>query len=159
MTRETQTPIILERTYPATARELWDLWTTKDGFESWWGPDGFRAEVHTLDAKVGGVLHYDMIAATSEMIDALAEMGRPASHPTRARFTELEPPRRLVITNTIDFLPGVASYETTITVELIELGDTTRMVVILSPLHDAEFSQMQGEGMGSQLGKLDRRYA
>lgn len=138
-------------------RELWDLWTTKEGFESWWGPDGFRAEVHLIEARVGGVLSYDMIAATPAMVEVLAAMGRPASHPTHSRFTELVPERRLVITNTIDFLPGVEPYENTIGVELVELGQATRMVVTLSPLHDAEFSRMQAEGMSSQLGKLDGR--
>ena len=37
--------MVLERTYEATAQELWELWTTKEGFESWWGPEGFRVEV------------------------------------------------------------------------------------------------------------------
>src|SRR5262249_2789651 len=30
---------IVERTYRAHPKELWDLWTTKEGFESWWGPE------------------------------------------------------------------------------------------------------------------------
>jgi hypothetical protein len=34
-----------------TTPELWKLWTTKDGFESWWGPEGFRADVHTIEAR------------------------------------------------------------------------------------------------------------
>ena len=34
--------VVIERTYRAEVNELWDLWTTKDGFESWWGPQGFR---------------------------------------------------------------------------------------------------------------------
>jgi uncharacterized protein YndB with AHSA1/START domain len=29
---------VIERTYRATVQELWELWTTKEGFESWWGP-------------------------------------------------------------------------------------------------------------------------
>jgi uncharacterized protein YndB with AHSA1/START domain len=37
--------VVLERTYPARVEELWELWTTKTGFESWWGPQGFRVEV------------------------------------------------------------------------------------------------------------------
>ena len=37
--------VVIERTYRAQAEELWDLWTTKTGFESWWGPEGFRVEV------------------------------------------------------------------------------------------------------------------
>ena len=35
----------------AKVEELWELWTTKQGFESWWGPDGFRVKVHALEAR------------------------------------------------------------------------------------------------------------
>ena len=33
-------PITMERTFDATLHEVWELWTTKAGIESWWGPDG-----------------------------------------------------------------------------------------------------------------------
>ena len=33
---------VIERLYRARVEELWELWTTKEGFESWWGPEGFR---------------------------------------------------------------------------------------------------------------------
>ena len=152
------TPITIERTYRAGLEDVWDLWTTKQGFESWWGPQGFRADVHALDARVGGELRYDMVADTPEMIAAMKQMGRPASHPTHARFTELKPRERLVITNVIDFLPGVATYESKIAVDFFALGDRVRMVVTLDPMHSEEFSKMQAEGFTSQLTKLDTRF-
>src|SRR5436305_8401291 len=34
----------LERTYAATPEEIWELWTTAAGIESWWAPDGFVVE-------------------------------------------------------------------------------------------------------------------
>lgn len=86
--------IVIERTYRARIQDVWDLWTTKDGFESWWGPQGFRADVQEIDARVGGALRYDMIAATPEMIAELKKMGQPASHPTTARFTQVQPQER-----------------------------------------------------------------
>src|SRR5687767_9404267 len=95
--------VVIERTYRARVEELWDLWTTKEGFESWWGPEGFRVEVHALEARPGGALEYDMMAATPEMVEAMKRMGRPASTPTRGWFAELEPKRRLVLKHMIDF--------------------------------------------------------
>lgn len=151
--------LVVERTYRATAEELWSLWTSKEGFESWWGPEGFRVEVHTLEARVGGALHYDMIADGPEQIEALKRMNRPSSHETRGTFSELQPFERLAITHVIDFLPGVTPYESTITVQLFAHGPSVRMVVTLSPMHDELFTKMQLEGFSSQLGKLDRRYA
>jgi uncharacterized protein YndB with AHSA1/START domain len=166
MTTPTQTtpttprrePVVIERTYRARATDIWELWTTKAGFESWWGPQGFRAEVHAIEPRVGGALRYDMIADSPEMIAAMKQAGRPASHPTNAKFTAIRPNEHLVITNVIDFLPGVDAYETNITVDLIPAGDRVRMRVTLDPMHTAEFDAMQKEGFTSQLTKLDERF-
>lgn len=151
--------VVIERTYRATVQQIWDLWTTKEGFESWWGPDGFRVEVHEFDPRVGGTLRYDMIAHTREAIDGMKKIGQPLSHKTRGCFSELEPQQRLVLTHVIDFLPGVTAYESRIEVELLPSGESVRMVVTLSPMHNPEFSQMQREGFTSQLTKLDGRFA
>ena len=54
--------VVVERKYRARLEELWDPWTTKEEFESCWAPQGFRVEVFTLEARLGGTLHYDMTA-------------------------------------------------------------------------------------------------
>ena len=54
--------ITLERTYKASLQDVWDLWTTKEGIESWWGPDGFSVKVRKLDLRPGGELHYALTA-------------------------------------------------------------------------------------------------
>ena len=155
----TRPKVVVERTYRAHVGELWDLWTTKDGFESWWGPGGFRAEVHTIDARAGGLLHYSMIADAPEQVEAMRQMGRPISHETRGRFTEFRPHERLAITHVIDFLPGVPVYDSTMVVDLFPSGDQVRMVVTLDPMHDDEFTRMSTMGFTSQLTKLDKRFA
>lgn len=152
-------PTVVERTYRATQQELWDLWTTRDGFESWWGPEGFRVEVHTLEARQGGQLYYDMIAATPEMIEGMKRMGQPVSHETRGWYSEFQPHSRLVLTHIIDFLPGVTPYESTIEVDFVPVGESVRMIVTLHGMHNEEFTQMQAQGFLSQLTKLDRRYS
>lgn len=149
----------IERTYRAKIEDVWELWTTKEGFESWWGPQGFRAEVHALEARPGGELRYDMIADTPEMIAAMQQAGQPASHATRSRFTEVKRHERLVLTNVIDFLPGVAPYEAAIEVDFSVSGGGVRMVVTFEGMHNEEFTKMQQEGFASQLTKLDQRFA
>jgi uncharacterized protein YndB with AHSA1/START domain len=158
ITDKTQSKTVVERTYRAHPKELWDLWTTKDGFESWWGPEGFRAHVHTIEAREGGKLHYDMIAATPEMIEAMKKMGRPPSHESRGRFSEFRPYERLTLIHVIDFIPGVEPYDSTIVVDFLPLGEAVRMIVTLHPMHDGEFSNMQVMGFTSQLNKLDKRF-
>jgi uncharacterized protein YndB with AHSA1/START domain len=34
--------ITIERTYLARIEDVWALWTTKEGLESWWGPRASR---------------------------------------------------------------------------------------------------------------------
>lgn len=160
MSPETATsePIVIVRTYTARLEELWALWTTKEGFESWWGPQGFRAEVRNLDARPGGLLHYAMTADTPEMVAAMKSLGRPAAHEAHARFGELVPFTRLVLVSTIDFLPGVAPYENRIAVDFADLDGQVRMTVTLEPMHDPEMTRMSGQGFTSQLTKLDARF-
>ena len=153
-----ESKVIVERTYRAPVEELWDLWTTQVGFESWWGPQGFRVEVHTLDARVGGALEYDMIADSAEAIAAMKQMGQPLSHGTRGRFAEVEPHRRLRLVHVIDFVPGSAPYESTIEVEFHASGEHARMVVTLHPHRDPHWTKMSVEGFRSQLSKLDERF-
>jgi uncharacterized protein YndB with AHSA1/START domain len=157
--KRNQAKFVIERTYRASLDEVWDLWTTKDGFESWWGPQGFRVEVQEIDARVGGVLRYEMIADSPEMIAAMKQMGQPISHPTHSSFTEIEPRKRLVLTNVLDFIPGVAPYESHISAEFLAMGDNVRMVIALDPLHDPTWTQRQKDGMASQVTKLDARFA
>lgn len=151
-------PVVIERTYKARVEELWDLWTTKKGFESWWGPEGFRVEVHAIEPRLGGMLKYDMIADAPEAIAAMKEMGQPLSHKTKGTFTEVTPHARLAITHVIDFLPGVGHYDSTMTVEFFSSGGSVRMVTTLQPMHNEEFTKMQVEGYTSQLSKLDKRF-
>lgn len=151
--------VVIERTYRASIEDIWDLWTTKEGFESWWGPQGFGSKVHEIDARVGGALRYEMFAKTPEMIAAMKQMGRPASHMARSRFAEIVPHERLVLTGVVDFLPGVAAYESSITVDFFSEGDRVRMVVTLGAMHSDDFTKMTEEGFTSQLTKLDGRFS
>ncbi len=75
--------IVLERTYDASLAEVWDLWTTKDGIESWWGPDGFEVKVIELDLRAGGQLYYAMTAIAEPQIAFMKNAGMPTTTKTR----------------------------------------------------------------------------
>lgn len=149
---------VIERTYRTGVEELWRLWTTKEGFESWWGSEGSRVEVHTLEAREGGTLHYDMIAVAPADIAARNRMGLAPSSSVRARFTEFVPYQRLILAHVIDFVPGVKSYEQTIAVDFFAAGDTVRMVTTIEPMHDEEFTQTSIRVFTSQLEMLEARF-
>jgi len=154
-----QAAIVIERTYRATPEELWALWTTKAGFESWWGPEGLRVEVHALEPREGGVLEYDMIADAPEAIAAMKEMGQPISHGTRGTYSEFRPHQRLKLVHTIDFVPNSPVYDSVIEVGFAPVADGhARMIVTLHPHLDPHWTKMSVEGFTSQLAKLDRRF-
>jgi uncharacterized protein YndB with AHSA1/START domain len=158
MSTDKKAKIVIERSYQAKLEDVWDLWTTKAGFESWWGPQGFRADVAELDARVGGKLRYEMVADTPEMVAAMKKMGQAPSHSVTSRFSECTPRERLVLTNVIDFLPGVAAYENRIEVDFRSSGGTVDMTITLEPMHSEHMSKMQLDGFTSQLTKLDARF-
>lgn len=149
-----QQPLIIERTYHAPVADLWELWTTKDGIESWWGPEGFRVAVNQLELRVGGRLDYDMIAVGKEQVEFMKAAGMPNSHACHGVFTEVVPMRRLRMTHMIDFLPGVEPYENSAVVEFFEERGLVRMVLTLDPHHTPEFTGMAKQGWESQLEKL-----
>jgi len=147
--------VVIERRYRATVQELWDLWTTKEGFESWWAPEGARTRVHVIEARADGELRYDMIAETPELIAAMKEQGLPTSHVERARFSVFQPLERLVLRLMIDFVPGIEPYESTIMVDFSASGEWACMVVTLMPMHDEAFTLMAKRGLASQLENID----
>jgi uncharacterized protein YndB with AHSA1/START domain len=157
-TAVTSPQFVIEQTFRAPVDELWELWMTKEGFESWWPPEGFRTEVHAIEACLNGKLRYEMIAETPEMVAVMKELGLPIAHFERARFSEFRPLERLVFAIMMDFLPGVEPYESTLMVDFFPSGEWVRMVVTLSPTHDEEFTKMASEGLASQFRNLDKLF-
>jgi uncharacterized protein YndB with AHSA1/START domain len=148
--------ITIERTFKATVEEVWDLWTTKNGIESWWGPEGFVTEVRKIDLVPGGELDYNMIAIAPEQIEFLKNAGMPPTTPSKATYTEVVPHQRLAYRSRTDFIPGVEPYEVMTTVELYQVPDGVRMVMTFDAMHDEYWTNMAVMGWKSELGKLER---
>jgi uncharacterized protein YndB with AHSA1/START domain len=160
MARAAQAPLQFERRYEhADLRDLWDLWTTRKGFESWWGPQGFRVEVHKLEARVGGELLYDMIAATPEHIEFMKKANMPVSHATRGTFASIAPMQHLQLVHLIDFIPGQEPYENRIRAEFFREERGVRMVVTVEPHPDPHWTRQAGMGFESQLTKVPEALA
>jgi uncharacterized protein YndB with AHSA1/START domain len=156
MTSGARRKVILERSFEASIEEVWDLWTTKEGIESWWGPDGFVVKVQKLDLRPGGDLLYTMTAIGSDQIAFLKNAGMPLVTETRARYTEVDPPKRLAYTTQADFIPGVEPYEAATVVELHPTEGGVRLVLTLDAMHDEHWTQMAVMGWEMELGRLAR---
>ncbi len=151
--------ITMERTFTASANDVWELWTTKEGIESWWGPDGFRVEVRSLELRAGGELRYAMIAAEADKIAFMEKAGMPTVTETRLQYTEVSPLSRLAYVAHTDFVPGVTPYDVATEVALHVEGPRVRMVLTFDPMHDAHWTKMASMGWESQLGRLEKLLA
>ena len=152
--KTTSTKIRIERTYPASANEVWDLWTTSQGIESWWAPNGFKVEVRKLDLRTGGELLYAMTATAPEQVEFMKSAGMPLTTESRKTFTELVPPKRIAYTSLADFIPGVAPYEFLTVVDLTPSGDGVRVVMTVDPMHDEVWTQRLVMGRENELDNL-----
>src|SRR4051812_43860938 len=97
--------VILERSYRATLDEVWELWTSKEGIEAWWGPEGFKVEVQSLEVKTGGHMQWSMIADAPEMVEAKKQMGQKVRTEHRNTFSEVKPKTLLAWSAPADFIP------------------------------------------------------
>lgn len=143
----------LERTFDAPIEEVWALWTTKEGVESWWGPEGFAVTVHALDLREGGQMRYAMRATGAAQIEAMKRAGMPLVTEAKLTYREILPHRRLTTFHAIDFVPDVAAYDVETVVELHAVRAGVRMVVTVEAMHDAHWTEMAVKGWESQLDK------
>jgi uncharacterized protein YndB with AHSA1/START domain len=149
----------IERLFDAPLDDVWDLWTTKDGIESWWGPDGFTVEVRALDLRPGGELRYAMIATAAPQIAFMKQAGMPLVTEARITYTEVTPRRRLAYDHLADFIPGVAPYLIGHTVELEPTAAGVHMRLTIDAMHDDTWTERAVMGWASELGKLAAQIA
>jgi uncharacterized protein YndB with AHSA1/START domain len=148
--------VVLRRTYTASAPEVWEMWTTSDGIESWWGPDGFAVEVHDIDVSPGGRMSYSMKAVGSEQIAYMEEAGMPVVTTHTVTYAEVSPYRRLSYQHLVDFVPGVETYEVGTMIELRPEGGGTLVTLTLDAMHDQHWTDLAVAGWENELDRLNR---
>lgn len=80
----------LERTYQASAEDVWEACTQAEHLRQWWGPEKTSIVECEVDLRVGGSI--------SIIMEAAEEMGkyRGTRWPMSGTFTEIEDRARLV---------------------------------------------------------------
>jgi uncharacterized protein YndB with AHSA1/START domain len=146
--------VTLERVFDATVEEVWELWTTADGVEAWWGPEGFEVMVRALDLRPGGEMAYVMTATAPDQVDFMKKAGMPIATEARLTFTEVDPPRRLAYNHRADFIPGVEPYTVATQVDLSAGDGGVRLALTIEAMHDQEWTGRMVSGWESELDKL-----
>ena len=149
--------VSIERTFAgAAAEDVWALWTTKEGIESWWGPDGFEVNVRRLDVRLRGELLYAMTATAPDQIEFLKKAGMPLTTESLVRYTDVVPLERLAFTQVADFIPGVKPYEVATTVAFEMIPEAVRLVLTLDAMHDEHWTKLAVMGWEQELDNLGR---
>jgi uncharacterized protein YndB with AHSA1/START domain len=116
----------MERTFQASAQEVFDAWTSVEVLKRWWHAEHDWETPHAeVDLRLGGAIR---------LIMRNPEDG--AEYGGRGEFVTIEAPRRLVFTWGWDYEDE--SKRQLIEVELIEHGDSTTVVLTHSGLPAAE---------------------
>lgn len=145
----------LERICEASIEDVWALWTTKEGIETWYAPEGMWVEFLALEPRVDGAFDHVMTAVGAEQVAYFVDRNRPVSARVCGRFIEIVHHRRLRIRFDIDFVPGVASYPYDLVVELHPEAGRVRMIVTADRHPDAEMTRGAIMGLTSQLKRFD----
>lgn len=147
--------VVLTRTYEASIEDIWNLWTTKAGLESWWGPEDFSVKVNKLDLRPGGELLYAMTATAPPQVEFMKRAGMPLTTEARLTYTEVSPMQRLAYRHAVDFIPEVRAYDVATVVEFSAERNRVRMVVNIDAMHSDEWTQRAVAGWETQLTKVD----
>lgn len=91
--------ILIERRFAAQIADLWALWTTPAGLESWWGPQGFTVSVQQMDLRVGGRLFYTMTAVAPQMVAFMPANDMATATALQIIYDEVQPMTRLAYRN------------------------------------------------------------
>ena len=146
--------ITIERIYKGTLEDLWSLWTTRKGLESWWGPEGFATTVRRLDIRPGGKFEYEMTATGREQIEAMKKANLPLTSRAHGIYGEVTPRRRLAYRTVVDFIPGVKPYEIGAVIDFHIVPQGVRLTITEDAMHNEEWTKMSEMGMSSSLDRL-----
>lgn len=146
--------LVLTRTLDAPRDLVWRALTQPEHFSKWWGPKPYTAPLIEMDVRVGGSLLWAM------------ESPEGARHFSGGKFTAVEAPSRLScdvyfvdkdgkrIAPAEIGLPGDWDGRQTITFQLEELGERTRLTMRQTGIPSGQMREMATAGWSTSLDKL-----
>ena len=149
----------IERTFDASIDLIWAMWTEAEHFAKWYGPMGAKIPKAEMKVEVGGRRYIQMEMETPNGQMQMFFVGE---------YREVNPKTRLVYTESMADadgnpmtaeqmgMPAGASMETSIVVELEDLGDRTKMLMT----HIGVPAESPGgQGWTMAIEKLEARVA
>ncbi len=149
----------IERTFDAPIDLIWSMWTESEHFANWYGPMGAKIPNAEMDVTVGGKRHISMEMETPNGVMQMFFVGE---------YVEINPKTRLVYSERIANAEGQAlaaeqmgmpagtPMETSVEVELEDLGAATKMVMTHVGV---PADSPGGQGWNMAIDKLEARVA
>jgi uncharacterized protein YndB with AHSA1/START domain len=144
----TETPALrLERTFDAPAEAVFDAWTNPEVLKRWWAADpSWRTAAAEVDLRVGGRYMLSMEDAGGEEL-----------HTVRGEYSEVRRPERLVYSWAWEEADGRVGHASTVTVDFIEQGQSTTVVLEHTGLASLESGNSHRSGWEGCLSNLAAR--
>jgi uncharacterized protein YndB with AHSA1/START domain len=135
-----ETSLRIERNFDASAEEVFDAWTNPEVLRRWWAvhPDG-STPIAEVDLRVGGRYRLSMEGPDGER------------HTVGGEYSEVTRPSRLAYTWQWELDSGEPGQISSVTVEFLEHGDQTAVVLEHAGLPDAEARDRHAQGWGACL--------
>lgn len=111
--------ILVTRTFDAPRDLVWQMWTTAEHLQQWWGPEGWSLPVCEVDFRPGGSWFYCM-----EGPDGMQSCGK-------ATYLEIDPPQHIIYEDAFTDADGTVLDGMPlahITVKFVAAGDKTTVI-------------------------------
>ena len=128
-------PMVIVREFNAPRERLFRAWVEPDLLCQWWGPHQFTNPVCRVDPRPGGAFHIVMRGPDG------------MEYPYGGILDDYDPPRRLVLAGKIDDGRSEGVFEQLTTVNFLDEGGQTRLVVETSAIKAAPEARPMLEGM------------
>ena len=138
-------PLVLKRTYAHDRLRVFDAFSSASALQQWFSPaPDIGAEVVVWDFQVGGCYRITF---------TLPDGSRTT---VRGEFDQIERPDRLSFTWCWEEPDPHAGIDTLVTIDFVNNGGATDVVVTHERLRDQEVKSRHSDGWSGALSRLDR---
>jgi uncharacterized protein YndB with AHSA1/START domain len=138
--------VVIDRSFDAPARAVFDQWITADALRSWFAPDGFEVTLVETNPVPGGRWQSEMRTFDGNVYLEYGE------------YRDILPGERLVLTLT-QGLGAEIGPRTIVSVDLVALNGRTEMHFMQEGLETVERRDENAEGWRQCFDKLEARLA